>query len=353
MKKTGTNFLKSISVIIPSLDPDSRLTGVVKSLLDIGFTDIILVDDGSKPQNKVFFPQGDGITLLVHPENRGKGAALKTALGYILKNRPETMGAITCDGDGQHLAKDALAVCERMLESGSYTLGVRDFSKENVPFKSVLGNRVSAFILSLVSGVRVTDTQTGLRAIPASLLGGMCEVKGDRFEYETNVLLELRAMGGALSQVTIETVYLDENKGSHYRPFADSVRIASLILKYVASSFASFLADIALFSLLHSVFRLGILPSTVIARVFSSLFNFFLNKTLVFENGQSVWRTAARYYALAIPVMLFSAFGVKAFAAMIKLGEGSIFATLIKLVVDLILFLISFRVQKFWVFRKK
>jgi len=217
--------LTGVTVIIPSLDPDTRLAGVVQSLKEEGFDDILLVDDGSKPENKAFFPTGDGITLLVHEVNRGKGAALKTALRYILQNRPDSRGAVTCDGDGQHLAKDARRVCEDMLQNGTYSLGVRDFSLPDVPKKSRIGNRASAAALALVSGVSLRDTQTGLRAIPPSLLAPMAEVSGDRFEYETNVLLELKNMKAAYSQVTIETVYLDENKGTHYRPFADSIRI--------------------------------------------------------------------------------------------------------------------------------
>lgn len=139
----------------------------MQSLKEEGFDDILLVDDGSKPENKAFFPTGDGITLLVHEVNRGKGAALKTALRYILQNRPASCGAVTCDGDGQHLAKDARRVCEDMLQNGTYSLGVRDFSLPDVPKKSRIGNRASAAALALVSGVSLRDTQTGLRAIPA------------------------------------------------------------------------------------------------------------------------------------------------------------------------------------------
>lgn len=231
--------LDGVTVIIPSLDPDTRLGEVVRSLQTEGFTDILLVDDGSKPENKKFFPSGDGITLLVHEVNRGKGAALKTALRYILENRPQTRGALTCDGDGQHLACDARSVCEEMLKTGAYVLGVRDFSLPDVPRKSRIGNRASAAMLALISGVSLRDTQTGLRAIPPSLLAPMAAVSGDRFEYETNVLLELKNMHAAYAQVTIQTVYLDNNKASHYRPFADSMRIASLLLKYIGSSLAA------------------------------------------------------------------------------------------------------------------
>ncbi len=344
--------LQYISVIIPSLDPNQRLLQVVSSLQEVGFSDIILVDDGSKPENKKYFPHGDGITLLVHEINRGKGAALKTALKFITENRPKSAGAVTVDGDGQHLAKDAKAVCEKMLETGKYTLGVRDFSLPDVPKKSRIGNRISAVALGLVSGVYIRDTQTGLRAIPATLLEGMKNVRGERFEYETNTLLELKAMGGSCGEVIIDTVYLDDNKGTHFRPFSDTVRIASLILSYVASSFASFLVDIGLFTVFHSIFNFDILSSTVVARVCSSVVNFFCNKTLVFHSKASYWGAALRYYALAVPVALCSAFGVKGLALLFRLGDGSLLATLLKLIVDTALFLLSFRIQKSWVFPK-
>lgn len=345
--------LDGVTVIIPSLDPDTRLGEVVRSLQTEGFSDILLVDDGSKPENKPFFPSGDGITLLVHEVNRGKGAALKTALRYILENRPQTRGALTCDGDGQHLARDARSVCEEMLKTGAYVLGVRDFSLPDVPRKSRIGNRASAAMLALVSGVSLRDTQTGLRAIPPSLLAPMAAVSGDRFEYETNVLLELKNMKAAYAQVTIQTVYLDSNKGSHYRPFADSMRIASLLLKYIGSSLAAFAADIVLFSLFNHLLQLGIIASTVLARLFSSLLNFTLNRSVVFKSHTSVVKAVVKYYALAIPVMLVSAFGVTGLCTLFHLNKDSLAVTLLKIAVDTVLFILNFRLQKYWIFREK
>ena len=92
--------MKNVCVIIPSLNPDKRLEGVVNGLIEKGFTDIILVDDGSAPENKEYFPQNEYVTKLVHEVNRGKGAALKTAIEYVLKSRPDCIGVVTCDGDG-------------------------------------------------------------------------------------------------------------------------------------------------------------------------------------------------------------------------------------------------------------
>ena len=344
--------MKNVCVIIPSLNPDKRLEDVVNGLIEKGFTDIILVDDGSAPENKEYFPQNEYVTKLVHEVNRGKGAALKTAIEYVLNSRPDCIGVVTCDGDGQHTAEDTLRVAEEMKSTDNFILGVRDFSLDNVPTRSRVGNRLSSFALYLCAGSYISDTQTGLRGIPKKLLEKMLKVSGERFEYETNVLLELRSMGAEYREVKIETVYLDENKSSHFRPFHDTVRILALMLKYIASSCASFITDIVVFSLLHSLAGLGILVSTVIARVVSSVLNFTLNKKLVFKSDTPLFITLVKYYALALPTMLISAFGTGILSVLLQVPESSFIITLIKIVVDTLLFIVNFNVQKKWIFKK-
>ncbi len=343
--------MKNVSVIIPSLNPDERLAGVVEGIRRLGFSDIILVDDGSRPENKSFFPSGDDITLLVHEVNRGKGAALKTALDYVIKNRPDTLGVVTCDGDGQHTAKDTLAVAEKMVETGKFTLGTRDFSLDNVPTRSRVGNRLSSAALFICAGSYISDTQTGLRAIPSSLLLPMSKISGDRFEYETNVLLELKSIKAKYTEVKIETVYLEENKSSHFRPFHDTLRIFSLMFKYLLSSLVSFIVDIVLFSILNGAAGLGVLMSTVISRGVSSLVNFTVNKAVVFKSKGHVLKALLKYYLLVIPVMLVSAFGTKALAQLFSVPDNSFGVTLIKIVVDTVLYIINYQIQKRWIFK--
>ena len=346
-------YLKNITIIIPSLDPDYRLGEVVSGVIEQGFTDIVIVDDGSKPENKKYFPTGEGITLLVHDINKGKGEALKTAIDFIHSNRPNSVGSVTCDGDGQHLAKDIKRVAEKLKETNSFILGVRDFNKPDVPFKSKFGNKLSSLALALCSGVKTQDTQTGLRGISASLYKEMLKVSGSRFEYETNVLLELSNMKCKYYEVEIETVYHEENKGSHYRPIIDSLRIMSLIIRYIFSSLLSFIIDNGLFMILHSLLLLSAIPSVVIARIVSSVANFLMNKTIVFKSDASVLKSIVKYYMIAIPIMLISAFGLDAVTALLHIREGSIITTLLKIVIDTLLFIISFTVQKKWIFRKK
>ncbi|MBQ5389575.1 MAG: glycosyltransferase family 2 protein, partial [Clostridia bacterium] len=301
------DILNKISVIVPSLNPDEKLKRTIDSLLAVGFTDIICINDGSREDCLPFFPDAsEQITRLTHAVNRGKGAALKTAFAYILANRPESVGAVTVDGDGQHAAQDVLRCAEAMVaEKNKIILGCRDFSQPQVPKKSRYGNRITSAVFKILCGLKISDTQTGLRAFPAQYYTDMLEVSGDRFEYETNMLLEMKARKIPYGEVKIETVYIEENRTSHFRPFRDSYRIYALILKftlgqfakYVISSLASFLLDGALafiFLLMAemiffvnfenknvaSVLATGI--ACLVARAFSSLFNFTVNHKVVF-----------------------------------------------------------------------
>ena len=139
--------LSKISVVLPSLDPDEKLIAVVDGLLEYGFSDIILVNDGSKQENLHYFTdlaaQHPEIHLLHHEVNKGKGAALKNAFRWFLTNRPEGFGVVTVDGDNQHHPADTRTCCEHMLETGHAVLGCRDFNQEDVPARSSFGNNCS------------------------------------------------------------------------------------------------------------------------------------------------------------------------------------------------------------------
>ena len=235
--------LKNVTVVLPSLDPDEKLGAVIDGLLEYGFSDIVLVNDGSKEENLHYFTeaaQHPQVTLLHHPHNLGKGAALKTAFRYVLENRPESAGVVTVDGDNQHHPEDTRNCTLHMLETGRLTLGVRDFSLPEVPARSRFGNRTTSLVFKIFVGLSIDDTQTGLRAIPRRDLEALTEISGERFEYETNMLLAMKEQGIPFDQVKIRTVYIEENKSSHFRAIRDSWRIYKLILAhffmYTASS---------------------------------------------------------------------------------------------------------------------
>jgi putative flippase GtrA len=250
-----------------------------------------------------------------------------------------------------------------MAQRGAIVLGVRDFSQPQVPWRSRWGNRITSLVFRIFVGMTLSDTQTGLRAIPAGLLSTMTAISGDRFEYETNMLLEMKAQGLPYCEQTIRTVYIEENQSSHFRAVRDSWRIYKLILahffRYTLSSVASFLLDEGLFMVLGWLlaphltgFALTAVP-TALARLASSLFNFFVNKRLVFRKKGKFLQDMARYYLLAVPIAL-AQMGLT-YGALRLLGIGAEQTALRGIVygvVMAVLFVVSFLCQQNWVFRR-
>lgn len=352
-------MLDKVCVVIPSLDPDEKLCATIEGLKKIGFTRFVVVDDGSAAENKSAFPESDqNITLLGYDTNRGKGYALKTAFSYIAENMPDTLCVVTVDGDGQHHPNDVLA-CVKACQNTDFEkviLGCRDFSLASVPPKSRFGNRTTSLIFRLICGIKISDTQTGLRVFPFSLLPTLNTIKGDRFEYETNMLIKFKQLGIEFAEKEIETLYFDQNQGTHFRVIADSIRVYGFLINYIMSSLASFGIDLLLFFLINLFGRdfLGastILVATALARIVSSLTNFTINRRKVFDDHTPLWKTFLKYYSVVIPQMFVSAGLVYALSIIIHSTTG--LDTVFKVLVDTFLFFISYRIQQSWVFADK
>ncbi len=354
------DLILKVSVIIPSLNPDNKLIQVVDALVAKGFDDIILVNDGSDKAHMQPFLQLKEYrqcTVLTHEINRGKGRGLKTAFDYCIANRPDIDGVVTVDGDNQHKAEDILNCCNKMIEcKDKVILGVRDFSGDDVPPKSKFGNNMTSFVFKFVCGLNISDTQTGLRAIPLKFLPLFSQIKGERFEYETNMLLELKNSNIDFKQVPIETVYIEENASTHFNPIKDSLKIYGVIFKYIFSSLASSVIDLAIFSIVSALVynkcedSLRILLATVVARIISSLFNFLFNRKAVFKANNNFGSAMMRYYVLCVCQLMVS-YGL-VYVITSLFGLGQVMTVVTKGVIDTILFMISFYIQRIWVFKK-
>lgn len=350
--------MEQITVVIPAYKPDEKMLTTLGELVKAGFSDIFVVNDGSGEEfNDIFeaVKKMPECTLLVHPENKGKGAALKTAFRYFLDNREDKKCIVSADADGQHLTKDIIATATAALEQEKVVLGVRDFTDPNVPQRSKMGNQITCGVFRLFFGMKIQDTQTGLRAFPRKYLEEILKAKGDRYEYETNMLFIINRKNIPLDEVKIETVYIEENKSSHFRVVRDSVRIYALILKYLLSSVGSAIVDeIAFFIFKNMGFLLGVIPipltftAAILARVISSLFNFFVNAKVVF-NEKAGAKSFVKYYILAAVQISISAAVVFLMEKVLHI-ESPALSTIIKAVVDTILFFFSFRIQHKWVF---
>lgn len=350
--------IDNIVAVIPSLEPDDRLSTYINDLRTAGFTHIVVVDDGSSELYQPIFSSLDAV-VLYHEVNKGKGAALKTGYRWIQKNLTDIQGVITADSDGQHTVADCIKLATQLRNEQVLLLGARDFNLPNIPPKSKSGNKITSVIFKLLYGQYLQDTQTGLRAFPASLLPLMIEVDGDRYEYEMKVLIACSRARIPMISIPIETMYENNNEGTHFHPIRDSWRIYKVIFgsffKFMGSSLVSMLVDQGLFNLLNLViFANGdakrvelILASTVTARIVSAVVNFTMNRNLIFGKTSDGKKSFGKYVILCIGIMLLSAGGTWLLSA---IGMSSTFA---KIIVDTLLYFVSYRVQEQWVFTKE
>lgn len=363
------NKLRS-AIIIPALNPKGLLISYCKKLIDAGFNRIILVDDGSDDEHKAVFESLRSFpecVIIEHEINQGKGRGLKDAFNYFLKmsDVSEYDGVITADADGQHTVTDVIRLAESLHEVSQsddeaskqvLILGSRDFSMEHVPFKSRYGNITTRFVFRLLHGVKITDTQTGLRGIPTLVIPKFIDIFGERFEYETNMLIVAAHQGVSIREITIETVYEGKNEGSHFNPFKDSWAIYKLLLgtffKFAISSVLSFLLDIGLFTLAVFLFKkygftetTAIVAGTVSARILSSIFNYLVNRNVVFKSNSKA-SGLIKYYILVVLQMCASAGLVALFVKILGFWE-----TPVKIVVDFVLFLLSYQIQNRLIFK--
>ncbi|SDW36436.1 GtrA family protein [Paenibacillus sp. PDC88] len=298
-----------MTILIPAYEPDDRLLDLIIQLLNCELGPIVVIDDGSGPAYSKIFTLVESLrcTVLTHEANLGKGLALKTGFAHI--QRAGLPGPIiTADSDGQHLPHDIQRIYEAVQKQTvpGMVLGSRRFSGK-VPLRSRFGNTVTRAVFKLTTGNKVYDTQTGLRGFPLSMLSWLSDLPGERFEYEMNMLLTANTAGYPITEEYIDTVYLDENKSSHFRPVADSLRIYYPILLFSTSSLISALLDFALLFIVH-YFSSSLLLSVVVARLCSSVFNYSMNRRYVFTGGHTkrVYQSFPKYFALVLLILLLN-----------------------------------------------
>jgi putative flippase GtrA len=338
-------------VLIPSYEPDAQLVALVGALRSADENlSIVVVNDGSSAAFDSVFEaaRAAGVTVVQHPHNLGKGRALKTGFAHIAECFPGA-DVVCADSDGQHRIHDIIRVADALHgRDRTIVLGARGWTG-SVPLKSRLGNSLTRFVFRASTGRRVGDTQTGLRAYPASMLPWLQAIDGERFEYEMSVLLDATKAGFTVEEVTIDTVYLEGNESTHFRPLVDSVRVYVPFLKFGLSSLAAFAIDIvALFAFKAMLGQL--LPAVVAARLLSSTANFAINRRVVFRHTQQapVRQSATKYFSLAVAVLIAN------YLILHVLHERFEMPLLpAKLFTEVGLFIAGFQVQRRFVFARR
>ncbi len=350
-------------ILIPSLELEDGLLSYIRTLKTLGLSRLLVVDDGSGARYQPIFQalEQEGCTVLCHPENRGKGAALKTGFHYIKEHFSAFACVVTADSDGQHAAKDVLRLArEAEQHPDALILGTRNFSQSGTPPRSLMGNRITSFLFRLLYGKRLPDTQTGLRAFGPALLERIIAIKGSRFEYEIQMLITCVQTRIPIRLLSIETIYENANRSTHFKAIRDSARIMGIVFssffKFIFSSVVSSLVDLGLafaFMDLLTPYLSGqdfwrILLATGAARLVSITVNYLLNRHLVFRAKQPGPQSLPRYLCLCILVLLLSASGVFALQQWAHIDEK-----LAKIICDTILFLLNYQLQQRWVFQRK
>lgn len=358
-----------VVVLIPSLHPDHLLTEYVDDLVAHGFSRILVVDDGSGPEYAELFQgltERPGCEVIGYPVNGGKGHALKHGMRYIQEHYPDAPGIVTADSDGQHTAPDLLKVATELTAyPDALIIGSRDFKADNVPARSRMGNRLTSIFFALLYGRWLPDTQTGLRGFSRELVPLILSVPGERFEYEMNMLIHCAGHHVPFRKVGIQTIYIEENRRTHFRPFRDSARIYGQLFKnffkYASASGLSTALDILLFTaldkwllpmtgldptaLLITGLTWQVLLANGIARACSATFNFRVNRSFVFQVGK-VKGAFPRYLVLAVMVYLVSSTLISSLNLWLHIDR-----TVLKIIVDTLLFFVNYRLQRSWVFR--
>ena len=354
-----------IPIIIPAYKPDERLLELLDEMNKADLSPVIVVNDGSGEGYDNIFLQAENIisvndgVLLEHDENKGKGRALKTAFEYVLEHLPEAAGVVTADSDGQHTV-DCIGRVANELQNyrNGLILGVRSFAGDDIPWKSRFGNNLTEKVFKYATGVHVSDTQTGLRGIPREFLADLIGMKGERYEFETRMLMEA-AGRYPIREVPIKTVY--DSKDDHttsFNPVLDSIRIYRVLgrrfLGFAFSSMSSSIIDLSVFALICRLFRNGntdlyIAGATFTARIISAVYNYLINYKLVFKSREKIGVSGVKYVILAMAQLALSALLVTAGVKTIRILPEVV----IKMVVDTVLFFISYYIQQNYVFRGK
>jgi glycosyltransferase involved in cell wall biosynthesis len=212
-------------VLIPVYNESANIGRVVKEIREQNL-DVLVVDDGSQDNSSEIAGES-GAVVIVNGKNQGKGSSLKTGFKYVLDKGYGVV--ITMDGDGQHLPQDIpyfLRIAE--YSDAQIFIGNRMQKTKTMPFVRIMTNRFMSWLISCVAGQKIPDTQCGFRLIKKAVLEKV-KLSTERFEVESEILINGSRLGFKIESVPIKTVYRGEK--SQINPFVDTLRFIRFMFK--------------------------------------------------------------------------------------------------------------------------
>jgi putative flippase GtrA len=337
----------NVLVVIPAYEPGDSLSDLAADLSSANLDGVLVVDDGSGPAFGDMFAKLKmlpRLDVLKHAVNLGKGAALKTGINHAACQYPGLTGIVTADADGQHLAADILRVARELEAHPScLVLGARRFGR-GVPWRSRVGNLFTRLLLRLVVGLRLQDTQTGLRGVPSDLMLQILKLRSQGYELELDMLVLCKQTGRQVIQIEIETVYKDGNRGSHFNPLVDSAKVYFVLFRFLIASLLTAGIDSTVFVASH-LLGVGPVGAQVAGRVAAVSFNYNAVRSAVFYSGQS-HREAVPKYLLLVAVSGFISYSLMTFLA----SRFSVHLLAAKMLAESFMFLANFAIQRDFIF---
>jgi glycosyltransferase involved in cell wall biosynthesis len=336
-----------VAILIPAYRPGAVLIDIVRDLRAGDWETVVVVDDGSGADYAPIFSEigrMPGVQVVPHAVNLGKGSALKAGINFILCAYPKTAGIVTVDADGQHDPADVRKVCARFRKDpDALVLGARTFEGD-VPLRSKLGNLITRRVMRVVVGHNLSDSQTGLRAIPIALLPRLLKLPAAGYEFELEMLIAAKHLGLRVIEQPIRTIYEPGNASSHFQPLRDSLRIYFILLRFTAIGVLSAVLDNLVFYLLFRATG-SLLESQVGARVLAVLFNYAAVRKAAFLSEEGHQVLLPRYLLLVIANLGISYEGIQLLDRLLPVGVVPA-----KMMVEAILFIANFAIQRDYVF---
>lgn len=219
--------------IIPAYNEEDAIVGVIKKSMK--YSDVLVIDDGSR-DDTYNLARKTGVEVIKHDTNRGKGAAIKTGLKKALKSDYDVY--ILLDGDGQH-DPDNIPALTYTINGFGLVLGSRftEGTPKNMPLTRKLSNRITTFIIRYVTDCKITDSQSGFRAISADAAGYFIDIKHNDYAYESEMLYVASKNKIKVKEVGIDSIYqLEQSHITKIHVFKYIFFIIKLLIRKITKS---------------------------------------------------------------------------------------------------------------------